>query len=81
MATIGKRKAVVDLPKVHFHGRLAWLIWMFLHLMLILGVRNKLLVFLNWMISYFTNDSTLRIILLPSKKQTWLGQEYDELSV
>ena len=81
MATIGKRKAVVDLPKLHFHGRLAWLIWMFLHLMLILGVRNKLLVFLNWMISYFTNDSTLRIILLPSKKQTWLGQEYDELSV
>ncbi|GAB3361965.1 NAD(P)/FAD-dependent oxidoreductase [Arachidicoccus ginsenosidivorans] len=81
MATIGKRKAVVDLPKLHFHGRLAWLIWMFLHLMLILGVRNKLLVFINWMISYFTNDSTLRIILLPSKKQTWLGQEYDELSV
>lgn len=81
MATIGKRKAVVDLPKLHFHGRLAWLIWMFLHLMLILGVRNKFLVFINWMISYFTNDSTLRIILLPSKKQTWLGQEYDELSV
>lgn len=81
MATIGKRKAVVDLPNLHFHGRLAWLIWMFLHLMLILGVRNKLLVFINWMISYFTNDSTLRIILLPSKKQTWLGQEYDELSV
>ncbi|SDZ83325.1 NADH dehydrogenase [Arachidicoccus rhizosphaerae] len=81
MATIGKRKAVVDFPKLHFHGRLAWLIWMFLHLMLILGVRNKLLVFFNWMISYFTNDSTLRIILLPSKKQTWLGQEYDELSV
>lgn len=81
MATIGKRKAVVDLPKLHFHGRLAWLIWMFLHLMLILGVRNKLLVFLNWMISYFTNDSTLRIILLPSKKQIELGQQYDELSV
>lgn len=80
MATIGKRKAVVDLPKFHFHGRLAWLIWMFLHLMLILGVRNKFLVFVNWMISYFTNDSTLRIILLPSKKQTWLGQQYDELS-
>lgn len=81
MATIGKRKAVVDLPKLHFHGRLAWLIWMFLHLMLILGVRNKLLVFLNWTISYFTNDSTLRIILLPTKKQIELGQQYDELSV
>lgn len=81
MATIGKRKAVVDLPKLHFHGRIAWLIWMFLHLMLILGVRNKLLVFLNWMISYFSNDSTLRIILLPTIKQTELGQQYDELAV
>ncbi|HEY0297960.1 MAG TPA: NAD(P)/FAD-dependent oxidoreductase [Arachidicoccus sp.] len=80
MATIGKRKAVVDMPKFHFHGRLAWFIWMFLHLMLILGVRNKFLIFINWMFNYFTNDSTLRVILLPSKKQSQLGQQYDELT-
>ncbi|AYD47005.1 NAD(P)/FAD-dependent oxidoreductase [Arachidicoccus soli] len=80
MATIGKRKAVVDLPKFHFHGRFAWLIWMFLHLMLILGVRNKLLIFLNWMFNYFTNDSTLRVIFLPSKKQRQLGQEYEDIT-
>jgi NADH dehydrogenase len=68
MATVGKRKAVVDLPWVSFQGRLAWFVWMFLHLMLILNVRNKIVVFINWAISYFTNDTTLRLILLPSKK-------------
>ncbi len=69
MATVGKRKAVVDLPKFSFQGRLAWFTWMFLHLMLILSVRNKLFIFINWAISYFTNDTTLRLILLPTKKQ------------
>ena len=68
MATIGKRKAVVDLPKFSFSGRLAWYTWMFLHLMLILTVRNKLAIFLNWAQTYFTNDSSLRIIVRPTKK-------------
>ncbi len=63
MATIGKRKAVVDLelPKWHLNGRLAWLIWMFLHLFLILGVKNKLQVFINWAYKYFTSDQSLRL--------------------
>lgn len=65
MATIGKRRAVVDLPKFSFQGRLAWFTWMFIHLMLILSVKNKLLIFMNWLISYFNNDSTLRIIMKP----------------
>jgi len=69
MATVGKRKAVVDLPFLSFQGVLAWFTWMFLHLMLILSVRNKLMIFINWAISYFTNDTTLRLILLPGKKQ------------
>lgn len=69
MATIGKRKAVVDLPKFSFQGRLAWFTWMFIHLMLILSVKNKLLIFMNWMISYFNNDSTLRIIMKPVIKR------------
>ncbi|MCW3122272.1 MAG: hypothetical protein JWQ38_1764 [Flavipsychrobacter sp.] len=69
MATIGKHKAVVDLPFISFQGRLAWFTWMFLHLMLILSVKNKLMIFINWAISYFTNDTTLRLILLPTKKQ------------
>ncbi len=67
MATVGKHKAVVDLPFFSFQGRLAWFTWMFLHLMLILSVRNKFFIFINWAISYFTNDTTLRLILKPEK--------------
>ena len=75
MATVGKRKAVVDLPFMSFQGRFAWFIWMFLHLMLILSVKNKLIIFINWAISYFTNDTTLRLILLPTKHQVDLYKE------
>lgn len=68
MATIGKHKAVVDLPKFRFQGTFAWYFWMFLHLMLILSVRNKLAIFFNWMWSYINKDSSLRLIIIPNKK-------------
>ena len=68
MATIGKYRAVVDLPKFKFQGFLAWYLWMFLHLMLILSVRNKIAIFFNWMWSYINKDSSLRLIIVPSKK-------------
>lgn len=68
MATIGKRKAVVDLPSFSFQGRFAWFTWMFVHLMLILSVRNKLSIFITWAYSYFSNDSTLRVLIKPAKK-------------
>lgn len=68
MATIGKHRAVVDLPKLKFQGFLAWYLWMFLHLMLILSVRNKIAIFFNWMWSYINKDSSLRLIIAPSKK-------------
>ncbi len=63
MATIGKHKAVVELRRFRFQGYFAWMIWMALHLMLILSVRNKLVVFYNWAWSYITGDSSLRLIL------------------
>jgi NADH dehydrogenase len=63
MATIGKNKAVVDLPFMSFKGYFAWFIWMFLHLMLILSVRNKLIIFINWAWNYITKNSSLRLIL------------------
>jgi NADH dehydrogenase len=63
MATIGKNKAVVDLPFIRMHGIIAWVIWMFLHLMLILSVRNKLIIFINWAWAYITKNTALRIIL------------------
>lgn len=69
MATVGKRKAIVDLPKFSFTGRFAWFFWMFLHLMLILSVKNKLTIFINWTMSYFYNDSTLRVILFSKTKK------------
>ena len=69
MATVGKRKAIVDLPKFSFKGRFAWFFWMFLHLMLILSVKNKISIFINWMMSYFYNDSTLRVILSSKTKK------------
>jgi len=69
MATIGRNKAVVDLPFIKFKGYIAWLVWMFLHLMLILSVRNKLIIFINWSWAYITKDSSLRLILKPSEKK------------
>ena len=68
MATIGRNRAVVDLPFVHFGGTIAWLIWMFVHLMSIVGVKNRMLIFINWLWKYFTFDQSLRIILRPSRK-------------
>ncbi|MBB5332676.1 NADH dehydrogenase [Chryseobacterium koreense] len=68
MATIGKHRAVVDLPKFKFQGFFAWYFWMFLHLMLILSVRNKIAIFFNWMWSYFNKDSSLRLIIVPNKQ-------------
>ncbi len=67
MATIGKHRAVVDLPKFKFQGIFAWYFWMFLHLMLILSVRNKIAIFFNWMWSYLNKDSSLRLIIIPNK--------------
>ena len=68
MATVGRNKALVDLPFAHFKGRFAWFIWMFLHLMLILSVRNKLVIFINWAWNYITKNSSLRLILIDDEK-------------
>jgi len=69
MATVGKNMAVVDLPKISFQGFFAWLFWMFLHLMLILGVKNKFIVFTNWVWKYFTSDQSLRLIIKPFERK------------
>ena len=71
MATVGRKLAVVDVPKpkLHFGGFFAWLIWMFLHLMLILGVKNRLSVFFNWFYAYFTKDQNLRLIFKVNYKE------------
>jgi len=68
MATIGRHKAVVDLPFYSFGGYLAWYIWMFIHLMALVGFRNRFMVFINWMWNYFSYDRALRIIVEPEEK-------------
>ena len=65
MATVGRNLAVVDLPFWKFQGFLAWLTWMFVHLMAIVGVKNKLLIFINWLWNYVTYDQSLRLIIKP----------------
>ena len=68
MATIGQNKAVVDFPFIRLKGYFAWFIWMFLHLMLILSARNKLMTFINWTWKYLTKNTSLRLILTEDKE-------------
>ena len=69
MATIGRKKAVVEIGKLKFGGFVAWLLWLLVHLRSILGVKNKTAVFLNWMWNYFNYKQSLRLILKPENKQ------------
>ena len=69
MATIGRNHAVVELKKLRFGGFLAWAVWLFIHLMSIVGVKNRLFIFTDWMWSYFTYDPSLRIIIKPLKRE------------
>jgi len=69
MATIGRKKAVVDLPKWKFQGTFAWLVWMFIHIMSLVGFRNKFVAFYDWMANYFTYDKPLGLIIRPYKRK------------
>lgn len=63
LATVGKRKAVADLGNLKFAGYFAWLLWSLVHLMSISGFRNKILVGLNWAVSYFSYEKSNRLII------------------
>ena len=67
MATIGRNKAVVDLPGIEFGGFFAWFIWMFVHLMSLVGFRNRVIVFFNWVYNYINYDKAARLIVRPFK--------------
>ncbi len=70
MATIGRNKAVADISTFRFSGRLAWLMWMGVHLFALAGFRNRLVVFINWFWSYITYDRGTRLIIRPFKRKT-----------
>jgi NADH:ubiquinone reductase (H+-translocating) len=75
MATVGRNKAVVDLakPQWSFQGFFAWLIWMTLHLFLLIGFKNKLIVFINWVYKYFTHRQSLSLLFEPLRRK--LGEK------
>ncbi len=69
LATVGRNLAVADLPFLHFQGFIAWVLWLFVHLMAIVGVKNRLFVFINWAWSYFTYDQSLRLLINPKEEE------------
>jgi NADH:ubiquinone reductase (H+-translocating) len=79
MATIGRNKAVVDLPKYHFSGVFAWFVWMFVHLFSLIGFKNRAVVFLNWVYNYIRFDREGRLIIRPFKKKSFVTFTSDEV--
>lgn len=67
MATVGRNRAVADLEHVHLSGFAAWMAWMFVHLVSLLGMRNKMIVLINWIWQYFTYTSSLRLLIHTAK--------------
>ena len=63
LATIGRRSAVLEFGKIKVGGLLAWLAWLFIHIFYLIGFRNRVIVFLNWMWSYFTYARGARLIV------------------
>jgi NADH dehydrogenase len=80
LATIGRNKAIADLGKLKFQGFFAWLIWMFVHLISLLGFRNKVIVFINWVGSYFSNNGGTRLIIRGFKREE-LTKKDEQVSV
>ncbi|HMT28983.1 MAG TPA: NAD(P)/FAD-dependent oxidoreductase [Bacteroidia bacterium] len=65
LATIGRNKAVADFSFLKLQGFPAWIVWMAVHLMTIVGFRNRLIVFINWVWSYLSYDRAIRLIIRP----------------
>jgi NADH:ubiquinone reductase (H+-translocating) len=63
MATIGRNKAVAELPGIKLKGFIAWIVWMFIHLISLIGAKNRVMVFINWVVSYISYDQSLRLII------------------
>jgi NADH:ubiquinone reductase (H+-translocating) len=79
MATIGRNKAVVDLPHYHFHGVFAWFVWMFIHLISLIGFKNKAVVLTNWIYNYIRFDREGRLIIRPYKRKSFYAFTSDEI--
>jgi NADH dehydrogenase len=78
MATIGRNKAVAEFSTIKMQGFVAWLMWLVVHLRSILGVRNKVIVLLNWIWNYFNYNQSLRMIFYPQKAKEVMEREARE---
>lgn len=77
MATIGRNRAVCDLKFAYLYGRPAWATWMFIHLISILGMRNKINVLINWVWAYLFYTTSLRLLIRPVKypiRKHWIDE-------
>lgn len=75
MATIGRNRAVVELPRLSFQGLFAWYVWMFVHLVSLIGFRNRVIVLVNWLWNYMNYDRGIRLIIRPFIKNKTAASE------
>jgi NADH dehydrogenase len=75
MATIGRAAAVAEIGKFHFSGFLAWVMWLFVHLMSLVGFRNRVMVFIEWGWAYLTYQRSARLITGSNRLPGWQGQQ------
>lgn len=73
MATVGRHLAVAEMGRIKFRGLTAWLIWMLVHLMSVIGLKNRLFILINWIWQYITYDQSLRLIIRPTEKKKQLA--------
>ena len=73
LATIGRAAAVAQFGKIHISGFLAWLAWLFVHILFLIGFRNRMLVFIQWSWSYFTYERSARLITGGTNLPGWSG--------
>lgn len=76
LATIGRNAAVADIWKLHFGGTVAWWLWLWVHILSIVGIKNKVSVFIDWVWSYITYDVSLRLFIRPKNDRMY--EEIDE---
>lgn len=69
LATIGRSRAVADLPSFSTQGTVAWFIWILVHIMALVGFRNRMVVFFNWMVNFFSYNRDIRLIIRPYKRK------------
>jgi NADH dehydrogenase len=62
LAIVGRGSAIADLGRLEFSGALAWVMWLFLHIFMLIGFRNRILVFIQWAASYLTFQRSVRLI-------------------